>query len=229
MLSYAHCVREDPVKRGLLYLGTENALYYSTDDGQHWTPLQSGLPHAPLHWITVQERFNDLVVATYGRGFFVLDDVTPLRQLTPQVTSSSAHLFAPRSAYRLRNVTEPMTMPDDAAEGKNPPEGAAINFWLKAPPSDPTAKNGVTLTIADGSGQTVRTLDVTKDARAGMNRAWWDLRTDPSAEFVLRTPPLYGPENKLLGPDGTRKLPVAAPLAMLVPPGTYKVTLKAAG
>ena len=69
MHSYAHCVREDPVKRGLLYLGTENALYFSLDDGQHWLPLQSGLPHAPVHWLTIQEHFNDLVVATYGRGF----------------------------------------------------------------------------------------------------------------------------------------------------------------
>jgi photosystem II stability/assembly factor-like uncharacterized protein len=84
LLSYAHCVREDPVKRGLLYLGTENALYFSTDDGQHWLPLQSGLPHAPVHWLTVQEQFSDLVVATYGRGFWILDDISPLRTLTPE-------------------------------------------------------------------------------------------------------------------------------------------------
>src|SRR3989442_3772389 len=69
MLSYAHCVREDPVRKGLLYLGTEGGLYVSFDDGKNWQPLQSGLPHAPVYWLTVQERFNDLAVATYGRGF----------------------------------------------------------------------------------------------------------------------------------------------------------------
>ncbi|PYR33240.1 MAG: sialidase, partial [Acidobacteria bacterium] len=99
--------REDPVKRGLLYLGTENALYFSVDEGAHWLPLQSGLPHAPVHWLTIQEHFNDLVVATYGRGFYVLDDITPLRTLTPDTLNEAAHLFPPRPAYRFRMITEP--------------------------------------------------------------------------------------------------------------------------
>src|SRR4029078_5705056 len=94
--SYAHCVREDPVKRGLLYLGTENGVYFSSDDGQRWLPLQSGLAPAPAHWVTIQEHFNDLVVATYGRGFWILDDVTPLRTLSPAALNEAAHLFAPR-------------------------------------------------------------------------------------------------------------------------------------
>src|SRR2546426_2630697 len=75
MLSYAHCVREDPVKRGLLYLGTENGVYTSFDDGENWQPLQMNLPHAPVYWMVVQEHFNDLVIATYGRGFWILDDL----------------------------------------------------------------------------------------------------------------------------------------------------------
>ena len=79
MLSYAHCVREDPVRRGLLYLGTENGIYVSFDDGENWQPLQTNMPHAPVYWITVQEHFNDLVIATYGRGFWIMDDITPLR------------------------------------------------------------------------------------------------------------------------------------------------------
>ncbi|MGC1106995.1 MAG: hypothetical protein WA876_10685, partial [Candidatus Acidiferrales bacterium] len=89
-LSYAHCVREDPVREGLLYLGTENALYVSFDDGGNWQPLQAGLPHAPVYWITVQPRFHDLVLATYGRGFWILDDVTPLEEWTPDALSSDA-------------------------------------------------------------------------------------------------------------------------------------------
>ena len=130
--SYAHCVREDPIKRGLLYLGTENALYVSPDDGQHWLPLQSGLPHAPVHWLTIQEHFNDLVVATYGRGFYILDDITPLRTLTPDALNEAAHLFPPRPTYRFRTITDPMTMPDDPTEGRNAPYGAAITFSLRS-------------------------------------------------------------------------------------------------
>ena len=221
--SYAHCVREDPVKRGLLYLGTENALYFSVDDGQRWQPLQSGLPHAPVHWLTIQEHFNDLVVATYGRGFWILDDVTPLRSITPDALNESAHLFEPRAAYRFRTITDPMSMPDDATEGRNPPYGAAINFSLKsAPREDARAKTKIV--ISDAGGKVVRTLEVGKDATAGLNRVWWDLRMDPTEEITLRTRPLYAPEFAL-GPDGTRKFPTAASVSVLVPPGAYTVKL----
>jgi photosystem II stability/assembly factor-like uncharacterized protein len=230
--SYAHCVREDPVKKGMLYLGTENALYFSMDDGQHWLPLQSGLPHAPVHWMTVQEHFNDLVVATYGRGFYILDDITTLRQLTPQAVSEPAHLFAPRAAYRLRPITDPMMMPDDATEGFNPPDGVPINFSLKAAPAkDADGKvkeDAVTLTISEAGGKVVRTMKVAKNAAAGVNRVWWDLRGDPTKDFKLRTSPLYAPEFKV-GPDGTRKFPTAAPMSVLVPPGSYTVKLTVDG
>ena len=226
--SYAHCVREDPVRKGMLYLGTENALYFSLDEGQHWLPLQSGLPHAPVHWITVQEHFNDLVVATYGRGFWILDDVSPLRQLTPQALGATAHLFTPRAAYRFRTVTEPMMMPDDATEGKNPPDGAAITFFLKsAPPKEADGnikKDAVTLVIRDTNGVTVRTVEAGKDAAAGINRVWWDLRYDPTRDIKLLTSPLHVPEFKV-GPDGTRKFPTSGPLSILAPPGTYSVAL----
>ena len=239
--SYAHCVREDPVRKGLLYLGVENGLYFSIDDGQHWTPLQSGLPRAPLHWITVQEQFNDLVVATYGRGFYVLDDVTPLRQLTPAVVSSSARLFTPRPTYRLRNVTEPMAMMDDATEGVNPPDGAALTFWIKDVPNvkdtkstDGTngtnaskeTKSGIKVTIKDAAGQTIRSLDV-KDPVAGLNRVSWDLRGEPSTEVKPRTPPVDAPDFKM-NPDGTRRFAMAGAsrLSVLVPPGTYTVALE---
>ena len=225
--SYAHCVREDPVKRGLLYLGTENALYFSPDDGQHWRPLQSGLPHAPVHWLTIQEQFNDLVVATYGRGFWILDDVTPLRSLTADVLDQPAHLFPPRPAYRFRNITEPMMMPDDATEGRNAPYGAALTFSLKSAPLD-AARAAIKLVVSDASGRVVRTLDAGKDARAGINRVWWDLRTDETQRIVLRTSPRYAAEFRV-GPDGTRKFPTAGSLSVLVPPGTYTVKLIAGG
>jgi photosystem II stability/assembly factor-like uncharacterized protein len=225
--SYAHCVREDPVKRGLLYLGTENGVYFSQDDGQHWLALQSGLPHAPAHWLTVQEHFNDLVVATYGRGFWILDDVTPLRSLSPDLLRQPTQLFVPRAAYRFRAITEPMTMPDDATEGRNPPYGADIDFYLKSAPAD-DARRAIKLTISDASGKPVRTLEVGKDAVAGVNRVWWDLRTDPTTEIKLRTPPRDVPDFKMAA-DGTRKFPTAGPLSVLVPPGTYTVKLIGTG
>ena len=190
LFSYAHCVREDPVMRGLLYLGTENALYFSRDDGQHWLPLQSGLPHAPVHWLTIQEHFNDLVVATYGRGFWILDDITPLRTMTAATLNESAHLFAPRPAYRFRNITEPMMMPDDASEGRNAPYGADITFSLKETPRD-DARAQIKLVINDAAGKTVKTIDAGKDAVAGVNRIWWDLRMDATEEITLRTRPLH--------------------------------------
>ena len=223
--SYAHCVREDPVKRGLLYLGTENALYFSPDDGQHWLPLQSGLPHAPVHWLTIQEHFDDLVVATYGRGFWILDDISSLRTLSPDTLNETAHLYPLRPAYRFRNITEPMSMPDDATEGRNPPYGADITFALKSAPAE-AMRDKFKLVISDAAGKTVRTIEIGKDAVAGVNRVWWDLRVDPTDEIKLRTPPLHAPEFKL-NADGTRKFPVGSTLSMLAAPGTYTVKLVA--
>jgi hypothetical protein len=190
-------------------------------------PLQSGLPHAPAHWLTVQEHFGDLVVATYGRGFWILDDISPLRDLTPALMNESAHLFAPRPAYRFRPITEPMMMPDDATEGRNPPDGVPINFLLKSVPPD-APKDAVKIVISDAEGKQVRKLEVGKEASAGFNRVWWDLRYDPTPEFKLRTAPLYAVEFKA-GPEGTRKFPTGGPLSILVPPGTYTVKLIAGG
>jgi photosystem II stability/assembly factor-like uncharacterized protein len=217
MLSYAHCIREDPVRQGLLYVGTENALYVSFDDGESWQPLQTNLPPAPVYWIVVQEHFNDLVVATYGRGFWILDDLTPLQQLSRSVADSAVHLFAPRQAYRFRQITAPMAQSDDPTAGQNPPYGAAINYYLKS-----AASGDVTIRILDAKGQLVRTLQGTK--RAGTNRLWWDLEYEPSKQIRLRTSPAYAPEIRV-GPEGWRPLPEGGRLSILAPPGTYTVEL----
>jgi photosystem II stability/assembly factor-like uncharacterized protein len=132
MLSYAHCIREDPVRRGLLFAGTENGVYVTFNDGQNWQPLQSNLPHAPVYWIAIQEHFHDLVLATYGRGFWILDDITPLEQMTPQMLDADAHLFPPRDTYRFRTAAQPEAMPNDPTAGQNPPYGAAIDYNLKS-------------------------------------------------------------------------------------------------
>ncbi len=156
VFSYAHWVKEDPVRKGMLYLGTENALYFTFDDGGAWLPLQNKLPHAPVHHVTVQENFGDLVLATYGRGFWVLDDITPLRQLTPEIVNTPVHLFAPRPAYLLRDIANRLDAPNDQSIGQNPPYGASINFYLKSVP-----QGDVKITILDGSGKIVRTLSGT--------------------------------------------------------------------
>ena len=145
-LSYAHVVREDPVRRGLLYLGTEGGLYVSFNDGGSWQPLQNNLPHAPVYWIVVQPHYNDLVVATYGRGFWILDDITPLRTLGANVTTKDAHLFPPRVAYRLQTTEQPFAVEYDATSGYAPPYGAPINFYLKT---------GSDSTVRDSAGKTI--------------------------------------------------------------------------
>lgn len=220
-LSYAHVVIEDPVRRGLLYLGTENALYASLDDGESWQPLQSNLPAAPVYWLTVQEHFNDLVVSTYGRGFWIMDDLTSLQQLTSDVAAKPVHLFVPRAAYRFQTITTPMAFGHDQTVGQNPPYGASINYWLKAPPS-----GDVTLTILDPSGREVRRLTGTKVV--GLNRVQWDLRGEPTRQVRMRTSPMYAPE-VTVGPDGWRPAPNAGQVSLLLAPGTYSVRLTAGG
>ena len=223
MLSYAKVIYEDPVRRGLLYVGTENAIYTSFDDGENWQPLQIDLPHAPVSGIVVQPHFNDLVIATYGRGFFILDDISPLQQLTPQVLAADAHLFPPRAAYRFRPITAPSTTYDDPTVGENPRYGASINYHLKSAPAGP-----VSVTILDAKNQVVRTLPGT--VRAGLNRIYWDLRGEPTTETRLRTSPLYAPQAQFRpGPDGTRVAPGTGQITMLMPPGTYTVKLSVSG
>jgi hypothetical protein len=222
-LSYAHIVREDPVRRGLLYLGTENALYVSFDDGHHWQPLQMNLPHAPVYGLAIQEHFNDLVIATYGRGFWILDDLSPLQKLTAEVMTLSAHIFAPKPTYRFREIAGNYATIDDPSAGTNPQYGAAINYWLKSRPADTSA---VSLSILDGSGSTIRTLRGT--GRAGINRVYWNLRNDSSANARLRTKPLYNVEFQM-GNDSTRSAPGVGRLSVLMPPGSYTVRLTVAG
>ncbi len=217
MLSYAHCVREDPIRPGLLYVGTENGLYVSYNDGENWEPLQSNLPRVPVYWMVIQEHFNDLVVGTYGRGFWILDDLTPIQQMTDSVRGSAAHLFPPRPTYRFRPGTVPVTMSDDPTAGQNPPYGAAINYYLKAVPS-----GEVKVVIQDAKGQTLRTLTGTKSV--GINRVTWDLRGEQTKEVRMRTSPLYAPEIQI-GADGTRSAPGAPRMSVLLPPGSYVVKL----
>lgn len=139
--SYAHCVREDPEVPGLLYLGTENGVWISFDDGAHWQALRSNLPHTPVHWLTVQEHFSDLVVGTYGRGFWILDDLTPIRRLarSGETLGDGPLLLAPRPTYRFRRREQVVRHPVDNTAGKNPPYGALIHYMLGGETGDTTA------------------------------------------------------------------------------------------
>jgi photosystem II stability/assembly factor-like uncharacterized protein len=180
VFSYVRIVREDPKRQGLLYAGTENGLYVSFDDGRSWLPFRNNMPPVAISWMTVQEDFNDLVISTYGRGFWIFDDLSALQQMTPDVLQSRSFLFRPRSAYVFR-PGDPLVGNNMAVEfdpssdvGTNPPRGAPINYFLGAP-----AATDVRIDILDAAGAMIRTLEGSNGL--GINRVWWDLRTAESA------------------------------------------------
>ena len=219
MLSYTKIIVEDTKRQGLLYVGTENAIYVSFDDGDSWQPLQNNLPAAPVSGIVVQEHFNDLVVGTYGRGFWIFDDLAPLQQLTPEVMASGSHLFAPRDAYRFRPITPPSVPYDDPTVGRDPEYGAYINYWLAA-----AASETPTVEIVDGMGAVVRTIDGTNSE--GVNRIHWDLRDEPNGPISLYTRPMYA-EHIAVGEEG--RPAGGAQISILMPPGQYTVRLNVDG
>jgi len=223
VFSYVHWVHEDPVRPGLLFAGTENAIYVSFNDGEKWLPLQNNLPHAPVHDMVVQTHFNDLVVATYGRGFWIMDDITPLQQLTDGVMASDAHLFAPRQTYRMHPITG----------GPRMNVAANINYYLKDGAAGP-----VTIEILDGQGNTVNTLRGT--SRPGINRVPWNLRYVGGEAAKLRTKPPGNPhvvEEKRFRTTWEREgwYPVLSWgtgggfQGFMVAPGTYTVKLTVGG
>ncbi len=219
MLSYTKIIIEDPKRQGLLYVGTENAIYVSFDDGDNWQPLQNNLPAAPVSGIVIQEHFNDLVVGTYGRGFWIFDDLAPLQQLTPEVMASGSHLFAPRDTYRFRPITPPSVPYDDPTVGRDPEYGAYLNYWLAEP-----ADEAPTVEIVDGMGTVVRTLDGSNNA--GVNRTYWDLRDEPNGPISLYTSPMYA-EHIMVGEEG--RPAGGAQISILMPPGEYTARLNVDG
>jgi photosystem II stability/assembly factor-like uncharacterized protein len=215
VFAYARVVREDPRRKGMLYLGTENGLYVSIDDGAAWMPMQGNLPHTPIAWMVVQEDFDDLVVATWGRGIWILDDIAPLQQLTPAVLAARAYLFDPRPAY-LFVLRRPTTTESFATEfdppshaGRNPPYGAAISYYLGSAASD------VRVSIADEKGASVRTLQGPR--ATGLNRVWWDLRPDAAPAPTEDGRGAGAPSAQEGGGRGTPR--------PLVAPGTYTIKL----
>jgi photosystem II stability/assembly factor-like uncharacterized protein len=220
MLSYAKVIYEDPRRRGMLYAGTENAIYVTFDDGDTWQPLNNNLPAAPVSGIVVQDHFDDLVISTYGRGFWIVDDIGALRELTPAIAAKDAHLFTLHPAYRFRPITAPSTTYDDPTTGTNPQYGAAITYHLASP-----AAAAPKIQVLDARNNVIREL--TGPNAAGINRIYWDLRYSQSLETRLRTSPIYAP-HIVAGPNG-RVAPGTGTLSILAPPGTYTVRLTVNG
>src|SRR5438477_5102455 len=233
--SYVHAVREDPKKRGLLYAGTETGMYVSFDDGGHWQPLQLNLPVTPIHDLVVKD--DDLVIATHGRSFWVLDNLTPLRQVNTQ-SPSDVILYQPQTALRLHYPEE---FDKRQPVGDNPPPGAMIDYYFKTAP-----KEEVTLDILDSSGKVVRHLSSKEKkegeqppewpdrvervksipAKEGMNRFAWDLRYNDPIQIPGAFYSSTGPKGPLALPgDYQVKLTVGeklqtAPLRLVIDPRT---------
>jgi photosystem II stability/assembly factor-like uncharacterized protein len=218
--SYVHAVREDPARKGLLYAGTETGVWVSFNDGANWQPLQLNLPNTPIHDLIIHN--DDLIVATHGRSFWVLDDIGPLRQLTPAISNESAHLFAPSTAIRTRIGHRERRR---FAIAENPPQGAILYYWLKEKPKEP-----IKLEVLDDQGKLLRSEnsvvkkeveqptefdeepDITHiPAEAGLNLFVWDLR----CQMPMKIPKAIYDNGKPAGP--------------LVLPGRYQVRLTVGG
>ena len=212
-LSYVRNIKEDPVREGLLYLGTERALYASFDDGRSWQSIMTNLPPAPMYWIDIQEEFNDLVIGTYGRGIWIMDDLSSFQQVTDAITKTDAHLFKPKEMIRFQPRTATMQFFPEPHFGNDPPYGGAIDFWL----SEDNDK--VKLHIVNSKGDTIRTIKA--KGKKGINRAIWNFKGEPSDNMELHMKPLYAdwyPMDK----NGTRKS-IVEKISVLQPPGNYTV------
>ena len=170
-----YVVREDLKNPNLLFAGTEFAIYYSIDGGKKWARLNNNLPTVSIQDIAIHPRDNDLVIATMGRGLWIMDDITPLQQLSEQVTSAEAHLFDNRVATQWLRLQPQGTGGTLGFRGENPTRNAAINYYLGA-----AAAGNVRFEITDVTGQNKRTLTV--PARAGINRLEWNMTYDPTPE-----------------------------------------------
>ena len=233
----ADTVREDAIRKGLLFAGTETAVWVSFDDGDHWQSLQLNLPHTSMRDLCIHD--NDLIVATHGRSFWILDDITPLRQIGTEVAGADAYLFRPAGAFRVpRDTNTDTPPPPDEPAGENPPEGAVLDYFLAKP-----AEGAIMLEILDDRGNMVRRYssdesralspqDLDKElipaywlreqnalsTERGMHRWVWDLRY-PAPVSTQHEYPIAAV------PHDTPRYPLG-PLAL---PGQYVARLKANG
>ena len=200
-------IREDPKNRNLLYVGTEFGLFISLDGGKQWKKFMTNFPTVRTDDIVVHPRDSDLIVATHGRSVYIADDITPLQQWTADVQSQDAFLFDMRPAIAYLNDQQ-RGSPGGGQRvfiGENAPRGAYISYYLKT-----AAPGDVKISIADAAGRVVRNLDGAK--QAGINRVLWNLAPNP-------------PAGQAGGGGGGGR----GGATQAVEPGTYIVTLNAAG
>jgi photosystem II stability/assembly factor-like uncharacterized protein len=226
--SASNVVREDPLREGLLYAGTETSVYVSFNDGESWQPLQLNLPHTSMRDVTIHG--DDLIVGTHGRSFWILDDVTPLRQLTDEVANAPAHLFMPQEAVRWRWNRNPDTpLPPEVPAGENPPDGAIIDYYLSSAANAPvsldilTAQATPVLVRHYSSADKPQSMEKLAaehpipmywvrpeqilSADPGMHRFVWDLHYQPPKSLEHEFPISAIVHNTPLIPLGARPLP----------------------
>jgi photosystem II stability/assembly factor-like uncharacterized protein len=237
----ARVVREDPTRKGLLYAGTETGVYVSFDDGDHWQPLQLNLPTTSVRDLNVHGA--DLVAATYGRGLWILDDLSPLRQLSSEVSANPAVLFKPATAVRARWDNDPDTpLSADLPHGDNPPEGAILYYYFKTPAKE------ISLEIRDPHGNVVREFSSKAAPRdniprnvpdywfappevlttnAGLNRFAWNLEWPhpKTLTYNFRGRHIDYVEYTLPDHAVPGRTPINQPPGPLVAPGNYEVVL----
>jgi photosystem II stability/assembly factor-like uncharacterized protein len=229
-----NAVREDPVRPRLLFAGTERAVYFSLDDGEQWQPLRLNMPATSIRDLVIHD--DDIVVGTHGRSFWILDDMTPLRQLDSRVASAAAHLFKPKLTYRFRrNKNTDTPLPPEEPAGKNPPDGVIIHYHLAS-----AARTPVVLDILDAAGRMVRSFSSADSvepiepafnaptywlrppqrlaAAAGTHRFVWDLHYPPPKVLAHEYPisAIFGDTPRF-------------PLGPAVLPGVYTVRLTVDG
>jgi photosystem II stability/assembly factor-like uncharacterized protein len=243
---FVRVVRADTKRQGLLYAGTENGAWVSFDDGEHWQSLQLNLPTTSVRDLAVHG--DDLIAATYGRALWILDDLTPLRQIDDRVARGDAYLFVPETALRVRwDQDQETPLPPEIPTGENPPDGAIIDYYLKAAPAGP-----ITLAIYDARGTLVRKFSSVPPPgesmpanvpdywfgppealpkRAGMNRFAWNLRLPhPTAVSYSYFGTRLNYVQMTLTDDGIPgKTPRHFPRGPLVVPGKYEIALTVAG
>ena len=216
VFSYAKVLREDPRRAGLLYLGTENGLHVSRDDGRTWHRWGGSLPPAPVSWIEIQESFNDLVLSTYGRGFWVLDDLTPVQELA----FDTRDLATPRDTYRFRSRGGNVVDQPSAADGQNPPYGTPLTYFVGADDDQDADAAEAKIKIFDSADRLVREFD--GPGEPGLHRVHWNLREETTPKVELRTSPRENPFLPV-GKEGVRALPDGGRFSILAPPGQYTV------
>jgi photosystem II stability/assembly factor-like uncharacterized protein len=225
--SFVHVVREDHQTPGVLYAGTDNGVYVSVDDGAHWIRIKNNLPPAPVYWISLQEHFDDMIIGTYGRGVFILDDISPFRELA-KANKEEVNFMPVQDAYRFQTIQSMKNDGTSLIRGQNPAYGANLDFFLP----DTNAKE-ISIAIQDMNGNEIRKLTPRKTTR-GVNRVMWDLRYEKTKTAKLKVNP-RGIDWVTYNKDGWRPLRTwdidvnSGKLGPKAVPGNYKAILNVDG